>query len=218
MLLQECKRDFAPVAPPRQSLLSCFPAAWFLSSRSNSPRGTMQHSIAGVAGPRALKRTAPAAHALVERFDSWALGICGLVVLAAASLAVWLACASQPEGSVGASSATVWSSALVSLRALACPLFSLRPPPCSLRWDGQAWHLGPASSVGAEPWPVQLDVHLDLGAWMLLRVRSTAAGFPRAFAWLPLHRRGMPLQWHGLRCALFAPLSRVPMDGGAGRA
>lgn len=165
-----------------------------------------------------MKRTAPAVHVLVERFDSWALGICGLVVLAAASLAAWLASASQPEGGVGTSSAIVWSFALISLLALACPLFSLRLPPCSLRWDGQAWHLGQPGSVGVEPWPVELDVRLDLGAWMLLRVHSVAPGFPRAFAWLPLQRRGMPLQWHGLRCALFAPGTRPQVGKSVGRA
>lgn len=167
---------------------------------------------------RAMKRTAPAVHVRVEHFDFWVSGIGGLVALAAATLIGWVAGAEQARGGAGASSATVWFFTFVSLLALACPLFSLRLPPCSLRWDGQAWHLGPPGSVGAEPWPVELDVRLDLGAWMLLRVHSVAPGFPRAFAWLPLQRRGMPLQWHGLRCALFAPGPRPQVDGGVGRA
>ena len=178
----------------------------------------MQQPNTAAAGTRTMKRTAPAVHVLVERFDFWVCGIGGLVALAAATLAGWLAGAEQAGYGADASPATVWFFTLVSLLVLAFPLFSLRQPSCSLRWDGQTWLLGPPDSVGAEPWLVELDVRLDLGAWMLLQVRSAAPGFPRAFAWLPLQRCGMPLQWHGVRCALFAPGASLPVVGGAGRA
>ena len=51
----------------------------------------------------------------------------------------------------------------------------MRRQAISLRWDTQRWNLGPASSVGEEPWPGHLEVSLDLGVWMLLRFEHDLA-------------------------------------------
>jgi hypothetical protein len=150
-----------------------------------------------------MKRSAPAAHVLVERFGLWNGGIAVLVLLSSASLTAWLL---DAVGTPGGLSAV----------ALAFPLFALRPRAFSLRWDGQVWHLGPAQSAGDEPWPVELAVRVDLGAWVLLQVRPSS-GFPRNWIWLPIQKRGLEPAWHALRCALFAAGPVLSTDGHTGR-
>lgn len=66
--------------------------------------------------------------------------------------------------------------------------------PRRLRWDGQAWWL--AEPERADEIAVQLDVLIDLDAWLLLR----AVPGPR---WLPLSR-AQQSQWAALRATLFA--------------
>ncbi len=69
--------------------------------------------------------------------------------------------------------------------------------PGSLRWDGQAWN----SVAGAQPQPLQrLEVGLDLGIWVLLRLHP-AGGRP---AWRVASAGSAQAQWHGLRVAMAA--------------
>jgi hypothetical protein len=74
--------------------------------------------------------------------------------------------------------------------AAAVAWYLARPRPADLQWDGQRWSLDGA--VG------QVDVMIDLGAWMLLRFRP-AAGAAR---WLSVPEAG-PAR-HGLRAALYS--------------
>ena len=53
-----------------------------------------------------------------------------------------------------------------------------------------------------------LEVSMDLGAFMLLRLVERQ----RTIAWLPVQRRGVETQWHALRCAVYSPPS---FSGGA---
>ena len=46
-----------------------------------------------------------------------------------------------------------------------------------------------------------LEVAMDLGAFLLLRL----VGKRRTIVWLPIQRRGVEAQWHGLRCAVYSP-------------
>jgi hypothetical protein len=46
-----------------------------------------------------------------------------------------------------------------------------------------------------------LEVAMDLGAFLLLRLVDQR----RTSAWLPVQRRGLEAQWHGLRCAVYSP-------------
>jgi hypothetical protein len=46
-----------------------------------------------------------------------------------------------------------------------------------------------------------LEVSMDLGAFMLLRLVERQ----RTIAWLPVQRRGVETQWHALRCAVYSP-------------
>lgn len=46
-----------------------------------------------------------------------------------------------------------------------------------------------------------LEVSMDLGAFMLLRLVERQ----RTIAWLPVQRRGVEAQWHAVRCAVYSP-------------
>ena len=46
-----------------------------------------------------------------------------------------------------------------------------------------------------------LEVAMDLGGFLLLRVVERR----RTIAWLPVQRRGVEMQWHALRCAVYSP-------------
>jgi hypothetical protein len=74
-----------------------------------------------------------------------------------------------------------------------------------LNWDGQAWWWqGPGMM---EPEPCRVQIVADLGGWMLLCCAPQRAGGWRAegLRWLALQRRaGASMQWHALRCALYA--------------
>ena len=53
-----------------------------------------------------------------------------------------------------------------------------------------------------------LEVAMDLGAFLLLRMVDER----HKSTWLPVQRRGLEAQWHGLRCAVYSP---PPVAAGA---
>lgn len=139
---------------------------------------------------------APAAFQLsVSHYGVWrgALGLMALLVLATA--AVW--------AGAGALAGPGWVG-LLGLTAL-LPLWRLgRCGAVSLRWDTQCWHLGPLATRGQEPWSGRMQVALDLGDWMLLRLQPAGpTPFRRSGHWLPVQRRGHEQVWHTLRCTLY---------------
>lgn len=73
-------------------------------------------------------------------------------------------------------------------------------PAGELAWDGEGWWFHPRSGAAQA---VAVDVHWDAGRALLLRVSARSPGWALdRYAWL---RAGdMPLQWHGLRCAVHA--------------
>jgi hypothetical protein len=80
-----------------------------------------------------------------------------------------------------------------------------RPRQTELRWDGQAW-----SADGTKG---RLDVMLDLGGWLLVRLRPRSPG---AVRWVAVSAAEAGGQLHALRAALYsrpseaAPHVRVP--------
>jgi len=67
------------------------------------------------------------------------------------------------------------------------------PVVVQLRWDGACWTVD--DTVGA------LDVMIDLGAWMLLRLRPAGPGRPR---WVAVAAAEAGPQWPALRAAAYA--------------
>ncbi|MFG6456896.1 hypothetical protein [Roseateles sp. BYS96W] len=111
--------------------------------------------------------------------------VTGIAGLAAAGLTAWLLSHHAPA----------WPLLLAIPFVVIHAWRSAEVLPRRLRWDGQSWWLAePGQSAEAE---VQLDVLIDLDAWLLLR----AAPGPR---WLPLARRQQVAHWGALRATLFS--------------
>jgi hypothetical protein len=134
-------------------------------------------------------RQAPPVSLSCDGGGGWRVAQALLAAAAGGSLAAW---AGLHGGLALAAAGAVASAAAVLAGALGW--YRARPQPAELRWDGQCWSLG--GSAG------QVDVMIDLGAWMLLRFRPAAAGAAR---WLPVPDAG-PMR-HGLRAALFSRAS-----------
>jgi hypothetical protein len=144
----------------------------------------------------------------VTRFGAWQWAIGLLSALAVLVVVAWLVLAELPLAP-----AMVWPVALGGL-AFTGWLVVIQPRAAalSLRWDAQRWHLGPAASVGHEPWVGELRVAIDLGPWMLLCF-TPEAGVTRAKpTWLPVQRRGLEPHWHALRCAVYSPRPDAGVD------
>jgi hypothetical protein len=145
-------------------------------------------------------RAHPAFQITLRRFGAWRAAVWAVSGAASLTLVAWALSAPQVR--------SPWWLGLCALGLGAVLWLSVslaRISPMSLRWDGQLWHLGPADAVGNEPWPGQLTVCIDLGAWMLLRFRHTGPGPRPRVSWLPVQRSGRQPYWHALRCALYSP-------------
>jgi hypothetical protein len=139
-------------------------------------------------------RASPACQVSLQRVDAWQAAVCVLVLGTAAVLTAWALTRSVPI-TPGAWAGVGFT--LLLTFAFGASLW--RVPVQSLRWDGRAWQL---DSVAGE-----LSVAIDLGPWMLL-VFTPASRPGRSLArvsWLPFQRRGLELQWHALRCAVYSP-------------
>ncbi len=81
-----------------------------------------------------------------------------------------------------------------------------------LQWDGQRWTLALRSAPGGLPGPaetplLQVELALDLGAWLLLRLQL-ANGQQR---WQVARASVAGTAWHGLRVALRAHAGMRPV-------
>ena len=151
-------------------------------------------------------RASPAFQISLQRFGQWQAAVGALALLGMLALAIWWL---QYESThVGAVASGLCMTAAVVL-ALAYSL--ARVPALRLRWDGQAWHLAPASASDDAAVPGELAVMLDFGAWLLVRFTPLTASQRPVVSWLPIQRRGVEAQWHALRCALHAPRT-APRD------
>jgi len=154
-------------------------------------------------------RASPAFQITIERFGVWHAVVAALLLAAAGALGAWLMSIDD-----GVAPALRVGAAIAGAAALALCASLLRRRPTSLRWDTQAWHLGPAASRSDEPSRGRLVVAMDLGGWMLLKFEhDVAQGVPRR-SWLPVQRRGLESQWHALRCAVYSARPAEGRDAG----
>jgi len=150
-------------------------------------------------------RAAPAFQLSLQRFALWRVTVLALAALALAVILAWWGAQPGPRGT------GVWVLALTGATAALLPaLWVLRQRPVELRWDGRAWQLGAPTAAALTG---ELNVVLDLGAWMLLRFKSSASS---AIVWLPVQRRGLEGQWHALRCAVYAARPAAAHDSALG--
>ena len=163
-------------------------------------------------------RAAPDIHVCVTRFGMWRAAVLAVGSFAAFAIVAWViqhmhalpwpAAAGQFAVGAVAFGLTVWLTAgLAKVSAF------------QLRWDGRSWYFNreaptSADATAADLQAGELSIAIDLGAWLLLRFTpGTPPGDVRA-RWLPVQRRGLERQWHGLRCALYSP-HPAPGDIGA---
>ena len=142
----------------------------------------------------------------VVRFGVWRVGSLALAAIVWAALAAWWWAHPTPAPAwVG----VVAGIGMLAAAAAALPLRSARP--FLLRRNAVQWQLSFVDGARRPAMPGELQVALDLGAWLLLRFIPEAAG-GRA-RWLAVQRRGLEPQWHALRCAIYAPLPKQPAAG-----
>jgi hypothetical protein len=153
-------------------------------------------------------RSSPSFALTLKAFGLWYAGI-GALVLSGAAVALgwWLSAPASGATTLGA---------LLAAACLGAAAHGARPvSPTRLRWDGQRWFAGVSGSNVDDLGAVDLSVAIDLGGWMLLRLRRPDAPRWRNALWLPAQRRGHETQWHALRCAVYSPRPAVGAPPGA---
>lgn len=78
-----------------------------------------------------------------------------------------------------------------------------------LAWTGRQWTC--RSPFTAEPQPVDPDISLDLGSWMLLRLKRPQG----PVVWAAIGRADAGSAWHLLRAALYSAHTAARPEGEA---
>ncbi|MDP2006343.1 MAG: hypothetical protein Q8K45_11760 [Rubrivivax sp.] len=139
-------------------------------------------------------RAAPPVSVRCNGGTVWKLVQAGLFALAAGVAAAW--------GLAHLGMSMAWAlGPCAAAAALAWWLSAGRD--VALAWDGQRWT--------ADDVPGRLEVMIDLGGWLLLRLRPGAGGRHR---WVAVAAREAGPALHGLRAAAFSrPAESAPGDG-----
>jgi hypothetical protein len=145
-------------------------------------------------------RGSPSCVIAVRRFALWRLAVALVGAAALASLVAWVCLAP-----LGQSALARLSIGLASACALALAVSLGRLRAGTLRWDGSSWAFAELAMPQAMPMAGELDVALDLGAFLLLRFTSGDAPGRRRVHWIPVERRGLEREWHSFRCAVYSP-------------
>ena len=143
-------------------------------------------------------RNAPPVVYPVGRF-AWGRGVTGALAVLAGLAWLGVLCAS------GASALQLSGQMALSLSVGAVGLW-LWPRETRqqgvLAWDGQTWH---AQAGECPDGPVQLELTLDAGRFMLVRWRPVGqSGWAGGFRHACLSEADMPSRWHGFRCAVYS--------------
>lgn len=91
---------------------------------------------------------------------------------------------------VGVSATVAWLVGLLVPRELM--------PPGALEWDGETWWFSDDARLRQA---VKVEILWDAGRCMLLRISMPSQAWPLA-RYACLHASSLPLNWHGLRCAV----------------
>ena len=150
----------------------------------------------------------------VRRFRAWRIAVILVASAAAASLATW-AFSRQ-----GMSLAASWLVAALGAAGSAWVARSLTDVAGGrLRGAGGGWSFSPGASDGVVGTAVddgadavELEVAMDLGSFMLLRLSPAPGAAGRRVRWLPVERAGIESRWQALRCAVYAPRPAAPAD------
>ena len=105
--------------------------------------------------------------------------------LAVAALVAWM---------LGHFQRPAWPALLVVLPAAALAWRLARTESVTLAWDGQRW--------SADGRPGGLELMIDLGPWMLLRLQPDEPA--RRAIWIPVSVADAGAAWHALRAAVYS--------------
>lgn len=149
-------------------------------------------------------RTAPPSDFVLTRFGLWRGGVAALCAAAFAAVAAWVWAVPHD--------AAVLAAGVVAGGAIAGALAGVarRPHRVNLRWAAAEWFVAVGATADVAG-PYQLDVPIDLGVWMLLRLRAEGL----RTVWVPAQRRGQEAQWHAVRRAVYSPRPTVGGPPGA---
>jgi hypothetical protein len=153
-------------------------------------------------------RHSPSFEIELRHFGVWRTGGAVAALGAAAGLGAWF------WQSHGGLLAAVGASVGAAMIAAAVALVR-RDDPVLLRCDGRVWSATRAPGGSAVASAGQLDVVIDLGVWMLLRLRPGSGPGTGRTTWIPAQRRGHEAHWHALRCAVYSPRPTVGGPSGA---
>jgi hypothetical protein len=145
-------------------------------------------------------RGSPACEVTLGVSVLWRAAVAFVTATALAALLAWVLL-SPPGLETGIRAAAALGG--VGIVAIGASLWRL--PTGTLRWDGACWSFAAASAPAAPPVAGDLDVALDLGAFMLLRLRTGGAAGRRRTRWLAAEQRALARQWQPLRCAAYSP-------------
>ena len=158
-------------------------------------------------------QAAPAVQVHLHRFAAWNTLVICMSAAATAACGAWFFARGDDL--------PAWSGGLIAgslFFALRGAWVSTRRERVRLRWDSQHWFLDESEGRTEEVGPLQVQVMVDAGAWLLLKLIPQAGVIVPSSRWLPVQRRGIEDQWHALRCAAYSPRADsakpVGLDGG----
>ena len=132
-----------------------------------------------------------------DRFSVWRSGVAVVAFAALAAVSAWAWSMASTRDGDGVVSA-IGIALVLALATIAAALSLGRVPSGVLACRDGRW------TFAADSGPTvagRLTVALDWGAFFLLRIDGGAG----LRLWLPVQRRGLERDWHGLRCALYSP-------------
>jgi len=137
----------------------------------------------------------------LRRFGVWQVAVCLVGGAAIAATAAWAHAMWDSQSESGRVLVLAVAAAL-SLATIGVALSLARVQAGVLSCADGAWAF--VSDAGVRRTGT-LEVAMDLGALLLLRLIERR----RTRVWLPVQRRGLESQWHGLRCAVYSPPPHV---------
>lgn len=152
-------------------------------------------------------RAAPTSEFQLTRFGFWRTGVAVLAAAAAAVLAAWW----RAEAEHAPAEAMLGLGGVVAIAVAASA--GVRPRAVVLREQAGEWFA--AELPGTMRGPFRLDVPIDLGPWMLLRLRPSPPDRTLRAVWIPAQRLGHEAAWHALRRAVYSPRLTVGGPPGA---
>ena len=153
----------------------------------------------------------PAVRITIRNFAVWRGGVLALTMSAIAVLCAWALQSHRAQHP-----ATMWLALLLLAGAARLGVSLWRVVPVTLAFDGAGWFVWSADREADAPMAVEVQLCIDLGAWMLLRLLPSSHEAGARPRWLPAQFSPPEAQWHALRCAIYSSARQVRDDSARG--